>query len=246
MSFHSHVLSSSAIVLSQSPVENSPIITRKGKVNVTWGKAIKKKKSDPVDEDVSHLIPDLMKAAAYQKRTVPKLLKATFATKPIIKKPMPSSTVHQRFAQIDSFANMKGLIKKSKPTISFWGKERIVVKGYKGNLPRDCFARLALTLLKVNPEYDEAERVAGKVVAAKINKIYKLHDKQLKRKSFLTKLFVFLRSLGSIEDCFGYNTRYLWSLNRDGFDFYTKSQYIIAFGRNPPDPYCTKWEAPNT
>ncbi len=140
----------------------------------------------------------------------------------------------------DKFIELEPTIDHVKEDISFWGIRYVYLDGSKDRFPIDILAKRVMELVKSKHfEYSNQERIAGKKIAAKIDKIYESNDDRLERKWFITQyLCYFIDSLRNG----GYHIGFHWNDGRDNkvFDYYTNQQYQEEFSSNP-DNRLSKW-----
>ncbi|MGK5595609.1 MAG: hypothetical protein ACSNEK_09685 [Parachlamydiaceae bacterium] len=148
--------------------------------------------------------------------------------------------IGQALAQTNSFVALEPLVKAASPKLSFWGARRMTVRGYQGELKINSLVSKTLALREANPHFDQVERAAGKKIAAKLNQIYEISDRQVRTANLITKLFAYIRMLWEPGDE-PYGDRMEWEVigMNEIFEKYTQDQYENVFGKPYPYPGCS-------
>lgn len=154
--------------------------------------------------------------------------------------------------EIESFAQLKFIVKKAKAKLSPLGKRYIKVGDHEGILPVDALAAKVVELVKKNQDFDEVERKHGKAIIAPLNDIYMVCNLKVGRAKGLTKFLAKLRAIPYlILSCFSRSySKIQWNWcyceieteftsnpdtrgNYRVFDLYTKNQYKNVFNKDP-------------
>lgn len=131
----------------------------------------------------------------------------------------------------DRFVDLEPVITNVKEAISFWGIRYVYIQGEKETFPIDILAKRIIELMKKTKfEFTDDERIAGKKIAAKIDKIYEDNDKRLTQKWFITRFICYI-----IDQTRGYSPRFYWEDDNKKFNYYTKNQYQLEFNRQPTE-----------
>lgn len=133
-----------------------------------------------------------------------------------------------------SYKDLRNLLAHAHVYVSCFGIERVRLDGHKGSIRLERIENILVTLIKNNPEYNEEERIHGKVIVELINAMEDRGMILFKQKKTIVKIFK--RIIDFFE--FLFCNRCEYGNNYDGtFWSYTASQFKMKFGVSPQEYY---------
>lgn len=136
-------------------------------------------------------------------------------------------TIQKVLSECNSYKDLCTLAELSKPKLSFWGSQYIIVDGYEGTLEINDITKRLFELVKKDYDFNEEERAFGKRIASRINYIYDDIDVQIRASNLFTRIIAFIRGLTLYD-----TPREYWKIHYENmtFDLYTQSQFREVFG----------------
>ena len=139
--------------------------------------------------------------------------------------------INECLEKTQSFAELRKIVEKSQPNLSFFGSRYITVEGYEGTLPINSLAKRVLEIRNKDFEFDEIERSHGHYIVHKINEIHNKSELQIEQSNRFTWLLtnvqiIFLCTLDERGD-------WDYDISRT-FELYTKQQFQKVFGHPVP------------
>lgn len=117
-----------------------------------------------------------------------------------------------------SYEGFKNLLERSTSNISFFGGKYITVEGIAGYVYMGSLVNRVALLVKKDWNFTMQQRVHGKIIDAKITKLFDELDEKMKNANFLTRIFSYIR------ECFS-DPQFRWTeWWQHTFDFYTLAQ----------------------
>jgi hypothetical protein len=148
---------------------------------------------------------------------------------------------------VHSLADLHYLAAHAEVKLTFWGARYLSVNGYKCTAHIDNLAGRVIEWVRLNPDFNEAERAHGKSLAKKIVDIYSQSDRQVMGSNFFTRILTAFRDFHFSGFCnfssfYSSTIRHQW-LGRSQwgiepgfqeiFECYTKQQFQTVLGRDP-------------
>ncbi len=138
---------------------------------------------------------------------------------------------------IRSFSDFSKFLERAELTLSLWQGRRVVFKGCSGSTTVGQIIHTLYALVEKDPDFSEEERVIGKCIAARIDRLY-MESQTIFEKAVVDHesgylcYFLTLLTDTSKEDS---AHEYHWNLvGRELFDYYTETQYQSAFQKELP------------
>lgn len=152
--------------------------------------------------------------------------------------------IDEAISSARTFGDIQRVAAVSSAHLSFWGSKYITADGFEGSADIDAIAYRTMEMLKqVNYEFNELERVQGKLLSDKIEELYRDVRIQKFDAGYFTLAITLMRML--VTQLFEYyvcgrrNTEYEWhglgQVSNEDFMCYTRTQFVNRFSFQPEE-----------
>lgn len=124
---------------------------------------------------------------------------------------------------ISSFSDLRPIVEQAEVKISFWGCRSVHVNGYEGSLSIDDLPERVFEIIRTRSDFSRNELSDGRVLEARITRLYDEETEVIKQSHFLTIGLVVITGIacGAVDvfskslsyffyGTFTYSTRYSW------------------------------------
>ena len=121
--------------------------------------------------------------------------------------------IEQVLSEARTFTDLRKIVEKTQPKVSFWGGYYVEVDGYEGSIPLDTLTEYVIAMIQSRPNFGDRENKDAMVLEDRINYFYTTSEVLVNDGNCLTYLFMCLRDLFDTIYCAcqgRFTTRYRW------------------------------------
>ena len=157
--------------------------------------------------------------------------------------------IQQFVSEAQSFTTLLPMAQAAEVKLSMWGSVYVQVPGYGGTLQvADLAARVIKLIKHFEYEYTSNERENGKLLAGRIDSLYREQDRRWSEANYFTVAMAVIRGIPSVF--FGLYNYCMWGTNSTRFDWeaelgdngfnssfrnYTRRQFEETFKLSPEE-----------